>query len=426
MASLPFSFFYSKERCYLKPLTAARWALAICLLSAIVMIGVTAPSLVTHAADNMDCTLIVPPNPLSAQGLATPYKLQATNTANGGLCNEKNANQSVFVQAAILDPATGQISIYDPLVIDAGTMPLVQPTAPQLPTNAVVGIWGGGNDNNTTLQGTGTSLNQGNCVNGFQGSVFGQVWFCNAFQFFLAAHKANVPIPPLGAAKDGLPCPTVRDFFVVDQDQSDNVQTTYLVDPNNGQIAQNTAANRMAHPAATVIKNPSDNRLLTNFLDPALGCTPAKAPDLTDNHTMVPAQALDELQAGALQQAPIALVSVGDPMVQVNGQSSLPKDTRYRQGVDQTPGIDFGTQQYCMHLNTIQPDRLVKDAGMLSIFNSPLPNATNLLTFMGGRYVATYQILNCQALTGAASRVTVLADDQGVTTAVMVDGKAIS
>src|SRR5438874_3653933 len=42
----------------------------------------------SHAAtDNMDCTLIVPANPLSAAGLATPYQLVATNKANGP-CNE--------------------------------------------------------------------------------------------------------------------------------------------------------------------------------------------------------------------------------------------------------------------------------------------------------------------------------------------------
>src|SRR5437016_2662319 len=38
---------------------------------------------VQQPAVNMDCTLIVPPNPLSAQGLATPYQLTATNPANG-------------------------------------------------------------------------------------------------------------------------------------------------------------------------------------------------------------------------------------------------------------------------------------------------------------------------------------------------------
>src|SRR5438876_11722283 len=56
------------------------------------------PRLGSHAAAvDGDCTLIVPPNPLSAQGLATPYQLVATDPANGP-CNESNAAQAAVVQ----------------------------------------------------------------------------------------------------------------------------------------------------------------------------------------------------------------------------------------------------------------------------------------------------------------------------------------
>src|SRR6266700_2845273 len=59
----------------------------------------------SHAAeDNPDCSLVIPANPLTAQGLATPYQLVATDPAKGP-CNEANTNQSAFVQAAVLDPA---------------------------------------------------------------------------------------------------------------------------------------------------------------------------------------------------------------------------------------------------------------------------------------------------------------------------------
>jgi len=75
-------------------------------------------------AQNMDCSIIFPANPLTAEGLATPYQLIATDPANGP-CNEGNADQSAFVQAAIFDPATHQISVYNPLVIDYGTQPAV-------------------------------------------------------------------------------------------------------------------------------------------------------------------------------------------------------------------------------------------------------------------------------------------------------------
>ena len=80
------------------------------------------------AAPNPNCTVIAPANPISAAGLATPWQLVATNPANGP-CNEANANQAAFVQADILDPATGTISAYEPLVIDQGTQPAVAPVA---------------------------------------------------------------------------------------------------------------------------------------------------------------------------------------------------------------------------------------------------------------------------------------------------------
>jgi hypothetical protein len=73
-------------------------------------------------AGNTNCTLVVPKNPLTAAGLATPYQLVATNKGDGP-CNEANADQSAFVEATILDPATGALSVYRPLVVDQGTQP---------------------------------------------------------------------------------------------------------------------------------------------------------------------------------------------------------------------------------------------------------------------------------------------------------------
>src|SRR5260370_14064324 len=164
------------------------------------------------AAVNGDCKIIVPAQPLPAKGLATPYQLMATNPANGP-CNESNPNQAAFVQAAIIDPATGQISVYDPLVIDQGTQPAIPPVVPGLPARGVVAIWFGANSNTLTLQSMNHSLRNGHCVNGIDNSIFGQVSYCNARAFFQAGKL--VP-PPLGIARDGLPCPTVRDFSVVD------------------------------------------------------------------------------------------------------------------------------------------------------------------------------------------------------------------
>jgi hypothetical protein len=104
-------------------------------------------------AQNSNCTIIVPDDPLSAAGLATPYQLTATTPADGE-CHETNPNSSAFVQAAIIDLATGQISIYNPLVIDQNTTPAAgaTPTPPTLPDNAIVALWFGFNGNNLVQQ----------------------------------------------------------------------------------------------------------------------------------------------------------------------------------------------------------------------------------------------------------------------------------
>jgi hypothetical protein len=104
------------------------------------------------AAADPNCTLIVPVNPLTALGLSTPYQLTATDPADGP-CDEGNESQAAFVQGAIINPANGQISIYDPLVINAGTTAAVAPVLPTIPANAVVALWFGFNGGNLTLKG---------------------------------------------------------------------------------------------------------------------------------------------------------------------------------------------------------------------------------------------------------------------------------
>src|SRR5437660_7239266 len=153
-----------KRRGRLSPLmlVGVMVSIIVALVGVIVFI---LPRIGSHAATaNGDCTLIVPAHPLTAQGLATPYKLTATNPDNGP-CNEANAAQAAFVQGAVIDPATGKISIYNPLVVDKGTQPAAAPVIPQLPQGGIVSLWFGFNGTNLTLQGTNDSLQQGNCSN---------------------------------------------------------------------------------------------------------------------------------------------------------------------------------------------------------------------------------------------------------------------
>ncbi len=383
------------------------------------------PRLGSHAAAvNGDCTLIVPSKPLSAQGLATPYQLVATDPANGP-CHESNKVQAAFVQGAVFNPATGQISIYNPLVIDQGNQPAAAPVVPQLPANGIVALWFGFNGNNLTLQDTNGSLRQGRCVNGVNGSIFGQFAYCNAPAFFRAANQAMraglLNAPPLGMSNDGQPCPSVRDFGVVDMDQSDNVVTTYLV-TINGQIAQKTTANMAGLQTVQTQVNGSDNRLLAVALDGALGCTPWMAPDLADPGNMLPALPLNELQAAAQQAHPVARVPEGDPMVLTNNQPDINKLNAYRRGVDQSPVPTLAaasTTTYCKHLLAIGPARIQLDIQLTQGRPSPDPAAANsLFTFLAQRFVASYGAngLNCVGLLNVPDPITVTTDVNGIAT----------
>ena len=404
----------------------------------------SATATTTAATPDPNCTIIVPANPLTAAGLMTPYQLTATDPAMGP-CNESNAAaQSAFVEAAILSP-DGQLTTYDPVVVDEGTQPFSPPANPELPPGATVAIWFGFNGTNLTLQSApGTdSLTQANCVNGAPGSIFTQVAYCNAPQLFTLANQEIaenlLQIPPIGTASDGLPCPTTRSFALVDQDQSDNVVTTYLVN-GNGQIAQdNTAAVAAAGNnattmsmggtggSATPINNGSDNFLLDQFVDPALGCSNFTRPNESENGQAVGGLALDELSAAANQQAPIALVPLNDPMTLSNaGTADETKTNLFRQGVDQpqigtTAGGDGNGTTYCQ--NFFQTAGGIQrvfnlDEALFSTKPSPMPaEATNLFTFLGMRAQQSFTNLGCGALLNENNPITLTVDGNGVTTA---------
>src|ERR1700749_678291 len=173
--------------------------------------GGAAPSAAASApaaAAIVSCRIVVPANPLSARGLSTPYQLEgpAGMTAQASGCTMANfANLGAFVQATILNPATGALSGSEPLVITQGTQPAAAPVVPALPAGAVVTVDFGFNGTNLTQVGaTGNALRQGNCVNGTGGALFGRVSFCNGIQFFRAAQAAEaagrLTVPATGRA----------------------------------------------------------------------------------------------------------------------------------------------------------------------------------------------------------------------------------
>ncbi|HXC84190.1 MAG TPA: hypothetical protein VNV62_20250 [Trebonia sp.] len=395
----------------------------------------------TTATTNVNCDIIVPANPLTAQGLATPYQLTGPNgmtPAQSGCTMTNATNLGAFVQATILNPATGALAVYDPLVVTQGTTPAVAPTVPTLPANAVVTIDFGFNGTNLTQVGaTPTTLADANCVNGTPGSIFGQVSFCNGINFFKTAHRlearGKLVVPSEGTSSKivasggrlgtGQDCPTTHNYDMVDQDPSDNVTTEYLLNPATGQTAQDTTSNAGNIAGSTLLLNGSDNTLLDQFMDTVLGCTPFEAPDLANNDQPTSSQALDELLAEKNEPSIPALVPENDEMVLNNqGQFDAAKTNLYREELGQTP-IDFANNRtsspamFCQNMVNIQTPFLAANQTLLATGPSPVTAVgDNLFTFMANRLSMSFTNLSCQNF-GLTNPVAVTLDGGGAAVA---------
>src|SRR6185437_7444050 len=369
-----------------------------------------------EAAASTNCTVSVPANPLTAQGLASPWVLgDGCTWANGG-------TEGVFIDATILAP-NGQIQVYNPLVINQGTTPAVAPTAPTIAAGSQVILSLGFNGNALALVGPGAT--QGNCIDAFGNSLINQTPQCNAANFYRMANaeiaRGTLTVPPAGTGQDGQACQTTRDFGMIDQDQSDNAVASYLFDAATGKSAQATAANAAAMANATTEANGSDNGLLDKFVDPALGCTPFTAPNSTNPAGQSASQALNELSARANQKGTIALLPVNNPQLLVGGNFSIGKTNAYWIETDQ-PQLPFRTNtsrnaaQYCQNMVNIQTPRLKLDAAMETGTASPVPAlGNNLANFLAARLSASFGNLNCQNF-GLTNPVTLTLDGNGVAT----------
>jgi hypothetical protein len=396
-------------------------------------------SFTTASAAHVSCDIIVPANPLSARGLATPYQLTGTHgrtPAESGC--QMSPGVKAFVQATILDPATGALSVYDPLVVTRGTRPAVVPRAPTIPANAVVTIDFGFNGKDLFQVGaTPATLADANCVDGQAGSVFGQVSFCNGINFFSAAQKderkglLKVPspgtsdkiIPSGGDLGTGRVCPVTRNFEAADADLGDNVTTQYLLNPVTGQTAQYNTSNVGYLEGARLLISRSDNTVLDQFLDPVLGCTPFQAPDLGDNGVLTSSMALDEIEAGAYQPKIAALVPENGKMVRSSdGEFDAAKTDTYREELGQAPissrsSKTSGPGMYCQDIVDIQTPFLAANRTLLATGQSPVTAVgDNLLTFMANELDMSFTDLGCQHF-GLTNPVTVHRNGAGVAVA---------
>jgi hypothetical protein len=371
---------------------------------------------------NTTCDIIVPANPLSARGLATPYQLTGPNgmtPAQSGCEMSNGAKLGAFVQATILDPATGALSVYEPLVITQGTRPDtpgMKLLLPVIPADAVVTIDFGFNGTDLVQVGaTPTTLADAHCVSGQPGSAFGQTSFCNGAGFFNAVRQAerkgllkvpspgtsNAIVPSGGDLGTGRSCPVISNFEVAGLGPGESV-TTYLLNPLTGQTAQDNRAYRSYVAGATLLQGNSANAVLDQYVDPILGCTPFMAPDLSNFNAPAFSEALDEIAAGAYQPKTPALVPENDKVVMDGGEPDPAKTDLYREELGQGPvsaltDKSSSPAMYCQNLVDIQTPFLAANQKLLVTGQSPVAaTADNLLTFLANDLSASFTSLGCQ------------------------------
>ena len=387
------------------------------MLKCIISIAIT---FLFKFANSQICGLTVPQDPLTSKGLSTPYILSSLDPANP--CSVLIPASSVFVEVTILDIDTGNLFVYYPLVVDNALQIAAPPIVPVLPKNSIVGIWFGANGESVTLMNAaGTnSLTKGNCVNGITGSIFGQYAYCNAPQFFSKANtlikSGLLKIPPIGNTIYNVQCPTTRHFAIVDQDQSDNVLSTYIITQDN-KVSQNTVANRNNLKVLSIIGNGSDNRLLDVFVNPSISCQSFKAPSIIEPTELKNSLALNELSASLVTENPALIPSI-DPMALVNDNINLQKLNAYRAGVNQPILNSLDPNDgilYCNNMGNIAGPFLYTHNKELTKANPPDKNVgNNLFNFMAIRFVNSWTILNCKQLTGNDCPITVTLDNNGV------------
>jgi hypothetical protein len=117
-------------------------------------------------------------------------------------------------------------------------------------------------------------------------------------------------------------------------------------------------------------------------------------------------------------------------MGQLAGNDDRAKVNEYRRGVDQPVAEsydDIDTARYCRQMVRIAPQRLLNNKKALSAFYTPDAGAANnLFTFMAQRFVASYEILECENLIHVPDPISVTTNADGVTTAGAVNTNALN
>jgi hypothetical protein len=262
-----------------------------------------------------------------------------------------------------------------------------------------------GSNSNTLALTNQVGITNGICAAGTPTSPFGQFAFCNVQNFWKAMELVRaqglLAVPPIGIAPDGLPCPTIRDYFVVDMDPDDGVPTTYLITANGNPIQK--TLNNMKLNIQGEIANDGDHRLVSSFVSPATGCQQWLVSDLADPGVKRNALPMNVLQSIYYQPMPIESLPNNDPMTTTNNAPDIVKLNLYRKGIYQPQInnlVEADPAVFCRNYVNVTVPRLRALSTMLKNTVSPAGAGMNLFDFMKTRCSTTYAAINCANLIG--------------------------
>ena len=341
------------------------------------------------------CGLIVPENPLSYQGLNTPYILKSF-TGNAADCSVLDQRTTVFVEIVIFDISASTFYIYNPLVVNRLKQIKIYDEIPQLPDQNIVGIWFGSNGVTFKLIDSNNSLHFGDCIDGYNGSIFGNFAYCNARIFFTTISKYRISIPNIGKTVNGFTCLTTRSFEFNEQYQISNVISSYIV-LNSYKIVMKTIKNLSIFKPLFIIISKSNGYILNNYISIATGCTIFAGYDFTEQFIMKTSMILNEIYA-SLDVEQVFIPST-HPSVTIDGVPNLNKLNLYRIGLNQSTvsEIDYNDSRlYCDGIYKKTPIFLYKHHDLLNNYITPDETLGNsLLNVMISRFLTSWNTYNC-------------------------------
>lgn len=357
------------------------------------------------------CSVIVPNNPLTEIGLSTPYILKSFKNSS---LNCNIGNNSIFIEAVILDLNNGNYEVYNPIIIDEYIVDY-KVIKPIIPENSIIGIWFSSNNLKFRLTGSTDSYNiinsviDGNCIDGIENSPFGNFAYCNAYYFFLKANSlVNKNIINIKPLKNN--CLTTRSYAFIPRYEISSISSYSYIILDNNTLIQNEIFN-ITNNYKKIININSNNRLLNDFINPSTNC-------IINNFKNC--LAFNEIYSSyTINENNQALIPYNHPNVLVNGKINLEKLNYYRIGFNQKTINTVDNYENVNFCNNIYNDALnymYENYDYLNNFSSPdYKIATNLLNYICNRFIETWKILDCENLTNNKCPIIIEKDYQNIT-----------